>query len=82
LIALAVGNLQGAKIGPRSTVWSEPEILAESTWEFEADTENFIKTGENLLTPYVWGIYDLLVLPASFPYGGMENPCLVWCFLF
>ncbi|KAK3835486.1 MAG: peptidase family M1-domain-containing protein [Linnemannia gamsii] len=77
LIALAVGNLEGREIGPRSTVWTEPEVLEAAAWEF-VDTENFIKTGEALLTPYDWGRYDLLVLPASFPYGGMENPCLTF----
>ena len=66
LIALAVGNLQGEKIGPRSTVWTEPEVIKDAAWEF-TDTEKFIAIGEQLLTPYVWGIYDLLVLPASFP---------------
>ncbi|KAG0096967.1 Leukotriene A-4 hydrolase [Podila epicladia] len=77
LIALAVGNLEGREIGPRSTVWTEPEVLESAAWEF-VDTENFIRTGEELLTPYDWGRYDLLVLPASFPYGGMENPCLTF----
>ncbi|KAI1316324.1 Leukotriene A-4 hydrolase [Mortierella claussenii] len=77
LIALAVGNLEGREIGPRSTVWTEPEVLEAAAWEF-VDTENFIKAGEALLTPYDWGRYDLLVLPASFPYGGMENPCLTF----
>ena len=66
LIALAVGNLEGKEIGPRSTVWTEPEVLQDAAWEF-ADTEKFIATGEQLLTPYEWGKYDLLVLPASFP---------------
>ncbi|KAI9096655.1 peptidase family M1-domain-containing protein [Phlyctochytrium arcticum] len=77
LIALAVGNLEGREIGPRSTVWSEPEMVEASAWEFK-DTETFIATGESLLTPYEWGAYDLLVLPPSFPYGGMENPCLTF----
>ncbi|CAJ0763134.1 4704_t:CDS:10 [Entrophospora sp. SA101] len=77
LIALAVGNLEGRVIGPRSTVWSEPEVVGGAAWEFE-ETEKFIATGEQLLTPYEWGKYDLLVLPASFPYGGMENPCLTF----
>ncbi|KAF9435403.1 Leukotriene A-4 hydrolase [Entomortierella beljakovae] len=77
LIALAVGNLEGREIGPRSTVWTEPEVMEAAAWEF-VDTENFIRTGEELLTPYDWGRYDLLVLPASFPYGGMENPCLTF----
>ncbi|KAK9761140.1 Leucyl aminopeptidase yscIV [Basidiobolus ranarum] len=77
LIALVVGELEGREIGPRSTVWSEPDMIEKCAWEF-ADTEEFIKTGEELLTPYEWGRYDLLVLPASFPYGGMENPCLTF----
>lgn len=40
-----------------------------------SDTEKFMSIGEKLFGEYVWGIYDLLVLPPSFPYGGMENPC-------
>ncbi|ORY07969.1 leukotriene A-4 hydrol [Basidiobolus meristosporus CBS 931.73] len=77
LIALVVGDLEGREIGPRSTVWSEPAMIEKCAWEF-VDTEQFIKTGEELLTPYEWGCYDLLVLPGSFPYGGMENPCLTF----
>ncbi|GAB5586975.1 Leucyl aminopeptidase yscIV [Umbelopsis nana] len=75
LIAIVSGNLAGREIGPRSTVWCEPEMVDAAAWEF-ADTEKFIAAGESILTPYEWGRYDLLVLPPSFPYGGMENPCL------
>jgi leukotriene-A4 hydrolase len=77
LLAIAVGNLQGISVGPRTTVWSEPEVVEAAAWEF-VDTENFLAIGEDLLSPYEWGIYDLLLLPNSFPYGGMENPCLVY----
>ncbi|KAI9319681.1 peptidase family M1-domain-containing protein [Dichotomocladium elegans] len=77
LIAIAVGNLEGREIGPRTTVWCEPEMVEAAAWEFEP-TESFIATGEKLLTPYEWGRYDILVLPPSFPYGGMENPCLTF----
>ncbi|KAI8386909.1 peptidase family M1-domain-containing protein [Blakeslea trispora] len=77
LIAIAAGNLVGREIGPRSTVWCEPEMIEQAAWEF-SDTESFVATGEALLTPYEWGRYDLLVLPPSFPYGGMENPCLTF----
>ncbi|KAJ3285879.1 putative leukotriene A-4 hydrolase (LTA-4 hydrolase) (Leukotriene A(4) hydrolase) [Borealophlyctis nickersoniae] len=77
LIALAIGNIDGRQVGQRSTVWSEPEVVDAAAWEF-SETETFIATGEKLLTPYVWGIYDLLLLPSSFPYGGMENPCLTF----
>ncbi|XP_050305919.1 leukotriene A-4 hydrolase [Anthonomus grandis grandis] len=77
LIALAVGDLESREIGPRSHVWSEREIIEECAYEF-ANTEHQLKTAEDLCGPYVWGIYDLLVLPPSFPYGGMENPCLTF----
>ena len=72
LVAIAVGNLEGIKVGPRTTVWSEPEVVKQAAWEFE-DTEDFLKIGEALLIPYEWKIYDLLVLPASFPYGILFN---------
>ncbi|XP_023023652.2 leukotriene A-4 hydrolase [Leptinotarsa decemlineata] len=77
LIALAVGALESRKLGPRSHVWAEKEIIEECVYEF-ADTEHQLKTAEEICGPYVWGIYDLLVLPPSFPYGGMENPCLTF----
>lgn len=77
LIALAVGVLESREIGPRSHVWAEKEIIEECAYEF-ANTEHQLKTAEELCGPYVWGIYDLLVLPPSFPYGGMENPCLTF----
>lgn len=77
LLALAVGDLQGVRIGPRSTVWAEPAIVQSAAEEF-VDTESFLATAESIAGPYVWGVYDLLVLPSSFPYGGMENPCLTF----
>ncbi|XP_018570757.1 leukotriene A-4 hydrolase isoform X2 [Anoplophora glabripennis] len=77
LIAIAVGVLQSRKIGPRSHVWAEKEIIEDCAFEF-AETEHQLKTAEEICGPYVWGIYDLLVLPPSFPYGGMENPCLTF----
>lgn len=77
LIALAVGALVSKKLGPRCQVWAENEIIEECAYEF-ADTEHQLKTAEEICGPYEWGIYDLLVLPPSFPYGGMENPCLTF----
>uniref|UniRef100_A0A6P7FLV3 Leukotriene A-4 hydrolase n=1 Tax=Diabrotica virgifera virgifera TaxID=50390 RepID=A0A6P7FLV3_DIAVI len=77
LIALAVGALESRRLGPRSHVWAEKELIEESAYEF-AETEHQLKTAEDICGPYVWGIYDLLVLPPSFPYGGMENPCLTF----
>ncbi|XP_036376123.1 leukotriene A-4 hydrolase [Megalops cyprinoides] len=77
LIALVVGALESREIGPRSRVWSEKELVDQAAYEF-AETETMLKTAEQLAGPYVWGQYDILVLPPSFPYGGMENPCLTF----
>uniref|UniRef100_A0A0B7A8X7 Peptidase M1 leukotriene A4 hydrolase/aminopeptidase C-terminal domain-containing protein n=1 Tax=Arion vulgaris TaxID=1028688 RepID=A0A0B7A8X7_9EUPU len=77
LIAIAAGDLESREIGPRSKVWSEKEVVDAAAFEF-AETETMLQTAESVLGPYVWGIYDLLVMPPSFPYGGMENPCLTF----
>uniref|UniRef100_A0A8C1QZU0 Leukotriene A(4) hydrolase n=1 Tax=Cyprinus carpio TaxID=7962 RepID=A0A8C1QZU0_CYPCA len=77
LIAIVVGAVESREIGPRSRVWSEKENVDEAAFEF-SETETMLKTAESLAGPYVWGQYDLLVMPPSFPYGGMENPCLTF----
>jgi aminopeptidase N len=77
LIALAVGDLTFRSTGPRSGVWAEPSVVEAAAREFE-DTERMIATVEALYGPYRWGRYDLLVLPPSFPFGGMENPRLTF----
>lgn len=77
LIALVVGSLESRKIGPRSHVWSEKEFVDSAAFEF-SETEEMLKIAESLVGPYVWGVYDLLLLPPSFPFGGMENPCLTF----
>ncbi len=75
LLALAVGNIYFAPIGEQTGVYSEPELLEASAFEF-ADTQAMLETAEAMFGPYQWGRYDLLILPPSFPYGGMENPRL------
>ncbi|GFO29177.1 leukotriene a(4) hydrolase [Plakobranchus ocellatus] len=77
LVAIVAGDLESREIGPRSKVWSERELVDAAAFEF-AETEQMLQTAEQLGGPYVWGVYDLLVLPPSFPYGGMENPCLTF----
>ena len=77
LIAIAVGAVVSRKVGPRSHVWSEEEFVDKAAFDF-SETEAFIETAEELCGPYVWGIYDILVLPPSFPFGGMENPCMTF----
>lgn len=73
LLAIAAGDLAVKETGPRSAVYAEPSVVGKAAHEFE-DTEKMIQTTEKLYGPYRWGRYDLLVLPPSFPYGGMENP--------
>ncbi|MCJ1360523.1 MAG: hypothetical protein MMC33_010531 [Icmadophila ericetorum] len=74
LFALASGDIATASIGPRSLVATGPEELQGAKWELEEDTERFIQAAEKIVYPYAWTTYNVLVLPASFPYGGMENP--------
>jgi aminopeptidase N len=77
LISLAAGEIARRDIGPRSAVYAEPTLLDAAAYEF-ADTESMIQAVESLYGPYRWGRYDILVLPPSFPFGGMENPCLTF----
>ena len=73
LLAIAVGDFRFQSIGPRTGVYAELELLENAAWEL-ADTETMIKAAEKLYGPYRWDRYDLIVLPPSFPFGGMENP--------
>ncbi len=77
LMALAVGRLDFAQLSGRTGIYAEPATLARATYEF-ADLEQMVAAAEHLYGAYRWGRYDLLVLPASFPFGGMENPCLTF----
>ena len=73
LLALAVGELESRDLSPRSRVWAEPGTVEKAAWEF-AGIQDMIAKAESLFGPYEWDRYDMLVLPPSFPYGGMENP--------
>jgi aminopeptidase N len=75
LIALAVGDLQFKAMGERTGVYAEPALLDAAAAEFE-DTESMLIATEAKYGPYQWDRYDLLILPPSFPFGGMENPRL------
>jgi leukotriene-A4 hydrolase len=75
LIALAVGDLHFKSMGERTGVYSEQGILEAAAAEF-ADTESMLIATEKAFGPYSWDRYDLLILPPSFPFGGMENPRL------
>ena len=77
LLALAVGDITFRPISERSGVYAEPAIVEKALWEF-ADLEKMIAGAEELYGPYQWERYDVLVLPPSFPFGGMENPRLTF----
>ena len=77
LIAIAIGDLKFKEVGPRSGVWAEAGMIDAAVAEF-ADVEKMIDAAQALYGPYRWGRYDMLVLPPSFPYGGMENPNLTF----
>lgn len=75
LIALAIGDLKFKPMGERTGVYAEPSMLDAAAKEFE-DTEAMLEVTEKTYGPYQWDRYDLLILPPSFPFGGMENPRL------
>lgn len=77
LFAFAVGQIEGRDLGPRVRVYAEPQDLEKAAWEL-AETEAMLREAEVLYGPYPWERYDMLVLPPSFPYGGMENPRLTF----
>ncbi len=77
LIALAVGDVKFQAVSGRCGVWAEPVTLERAAREFE-DVEKMVAAAERLYGPYRWGRYDILVLPPSFPFGGMENPRLTF----
>ncbi len=77
LIALAIGDLAFGKVGARTGVYAEPSLLEKSVYEF-GEMEKMLELAEDLYGPYLWDRYDVIVLPPSFPFGGMENPRLTF----
>lgn len=77
LVALSVGNLEFKEIDKRTGVYAEPEMLDRSVNEF-SEMGKMVEAAEGLYGSYRWGRYDVLVLPPSFPFGGMENPCVTF----
>ncbi len=77
LMALAVGKLEFQPIGERTGVYAESATIKQAVYEF-ADMEKMLVAAEKLYGKYAWNRYDVLVLPPSFPFGGMENPELTF----
>jgi aminopeptidase N len=77
LIALAVGDLSYTPLSNNTGIFCEPQLSAKCAYEF-VDLPNMLRAAEKLYGKYQWDQYDLLVLPYSFPFGGMENPMLTF----
>ncbi len=77
LIALAVGDIAFRPIGTTTGVYAEPSVVDKAASEFK-EVDAMVGAASKLYGPYRWGRYDLLVLPPSFPFGGMENPTLTF----
>jgi len=77
LMALSVGDIYFKPVSERTGVYAEASLLDTAVWEF-ADLEKMVQAAEGLYGPYAWGQYDIIVLPPSFPFGGMENPRLTF----
>ena len=77
LLAIGIGELDVRTLGPRTGVYAEPKRIKAAAYEL-VDTEKMVAAAEKLYGPYRWGRYDMLVLPPSFPIGGMENPRLTF----
>ena len=77
LLALAVGEVEFRSVGDRCAVYATPDLIDKAAYEF-AEMEDLLLAAEGLYGPYAWERYDLLILPAAFPFGGMENPRLTF----
>ena len=77
LMALAVGDMEFKAVDDRTGVYAEPVTLTKAVYEL-ADMGKMTTAAEKIYGPYKWGRYDVLILPPSFPFGGMENPMLTF----
>ena len=77
LVVIAAGAIEERIITDRTIIYGEKEYVDLAAYLYD-ETENFIEYGEAYISPYLWGEYNILVLPSSFPYGGMENPTLTY----
>ncbi len=77
LLAFAVGDIASRDLSPRSRVYAEPAMLDRVAYEYD-DVDKMIVAAESLFGPYDWERFDILSMPPSFPYGGMENPRLTF----
>ncbi|MEY4464920.1 MAG: hypothetical protein RLZZ465_550 [Bacteroidota bacterium] len=77
LMAIAVGSFGYKSLGKNTGVYAEHKLLDKAVWEF-ADLQKMVDAASDMFGEYAWGDYNVLVLPPSFPFGGMENPVVTF----
>ncbi len=77
LMAIAVGSFGYKSLGKNTGVYAEHKLLQKAAWEF-ADLQKMVDAAGEMFGEYAWGDYNVLVLPPSFPFGGMENPVVTF----
>ena len=77
LLAMVIGDIERREVGPRSQIYADPAVLEAAAKEF-ANVEEMLSAAEKIFGPYPWERYDMVVMPPSFPFGGMENPRLTF----
>ncbi|MFZ9571585.1 MAG: leukotriene A4 hydrolase C-terminal domain-containing protein, partial [Bacteroidia bacterium] len=77
LMAIAVGSFGYKSLGKNTGVYAEHKLLQKAAWEF-ADLQRMVDAASEMFGEYAWGDYNVLVLPPSFPFGGMENPVVTF----
>ena len=77
LMAIAVGSFGYKSLGNNTGVYAEHKLLQKAAWEF-ADLQRMVDAASEMFGEYAWGDYNVLVLPPSFPFGGMENPVVTF----
>ncbi|MFN6293684.1 MAG: M1 family metallopeptidase [Bacteroidota bacterium] len=77
LMAIAVGSFGYKSLGKNTGVYAEHKLLQKAAWEF-ADLQEMVDAAGEMFGEYAWGDYNVLVLPPSFPFGGMENPVVTF----
>lgn len=77
LMALTVGDVEYKQLGAHTGIYAESSLMEASAFEF-AEMEDMLVAAEELYGKYQWDVYDMIILPPSFPFGGMENPRLTF----
>ncbi|XP_071554351.1 leukotriene A-4 hydrolase-like [Temnothorax nylanderi] len=78
-VIIAVGVFQKKVLNNRIHVFAENKFIDESFNTFYLGAiESMLKIAESLCGPYVWGRYDVCVLPPSIAHFKIECPCVAF----